>query len=271
VDINQRNDAQGTGGVIVGNSRRANDKDHAVYWQPDANGNYGAPTDLNDTGGGTKFSYASAINNNGIVVGKSQHSSGTSYHAFRSTAQNGVPQGLTTTDDMGTATGNPSHTSEGNDINNNGELVGASHVEVSPGVYQSRAVYKLPWSGKDAGYYDLGVLGEGTADAGFRSVAFAISANGLIVGQSNVKVGQYFQNRAFVVSNQGNPDSQPMLDLTEQTSVYVHIGGGVWEWRPISQYGYVITSAERINPAGWIVGYGTFSGQTRAFVLAPRQ
>jgi hypothetical protein len=268
IDINQR--VGNTGGVIVGNSRRANNKDHAVYWQPDANGNYGAAQDLFDIADGTKNSYAGAINNNGVVVGKSQISGANNYHAFRSQAINQLPQPLFgPTDDMGTATGNDAHTSEGNDINDLGEMVGASHVEL-PGQYQYRAVYKAPGTGKNAGYYDLGVLGEGTADAGNSSVANAISANGLIVGKSKLKVNGAMVDRAFVVSNVGNPDSQPMLNLTEQASVYVHIGGGVWEWRPISQYGYVITSAERINPAGWIVGYGTFAGQTRAFVLAPR-
>jgi hypothetical protein len=34
--------------------------------------------------------------------------------------------------------------------------------------------------------------------------------------------------------------------------------------------GWTLTSAERVNKAGWIAGYGTKNGQTRAFVLSPR-
>jgi len=72
-------------------------------------------------------------------------------------------------------------------------------------------------------------------------------------------------DRAFVLSNVGNPGSQPMLNLTDQSSVFV--GGN---WVPAAQRGWILITAERINPAGWIVGYGTLYGQTRGFVLAPR-
>jgi hypothetical protein len=33
---------------------------------------------------------------------------------------------------------------------------------------------------------------------------------------------------------------------------------------------WILPGAERINRVGWIVGYGTKSGRTRAFVLSPR-
>lgn len=72
-------------------------------------------------------------------------------------------------------------------------------------------------------------------------------------------------DRAFVVSNVGNPGSQPMLNLAEQSWVFV---SGNWQRADVN--GWVLTSAERINREGWIVGYGTKSGQTRAFVLSPR-
>lgn len=141
-------------------------------------------------------------------------------------------------------------------------MVGASDCPAG----QYRAIYKAPLSARNVGYYDLGVLGAGTPDAGNRSVAFAISAKGLIVGQSNLKVGQSFLYRAFVVSNQGNAGSQPMLNLTEQSWVWT---GSQWQRADVN--GWVLTSAERINREGWIVGYGTKAGQTRAFVLSPRQ
>jgi uncharacterized membrane protein len=117
---------------------------------------------------------------------------------------------------MGTATSVDAHTSEGNDINDLGEMVGASHTFPTG---QYRAVYKLPWSGKDADYYDLGVLGTGQ-DAGNSCVAYAISTNGLIVGKSKLKVGGYMVDRAFVLSYVGNPGSQPMLNLTKQSHVF---------------------------------------------------
>lgn len=90
-DINQRDDLNGTGGVIVGNNHTANDKDHAVAWIPDANGSYGSVTDLQDIGNGSQFSYTSAINNNGVVVGKGQALNMNNYHAFRSRSANLLP------------------------------------------------------------------------------------------------------------------------------------------------------------------------------------
>jgi hypothetical protein len=56
-----------------------------------------------------------------------------------------------------------------------------------------------------------------------------------------------------------------MLNLTEQSWVWT---GSVWQRADLN--GWVLTSAERVNREGWIVGYGTKSGQTRAFVLSPR-
>jgi hypothetical protein len=46
---------------------------------------------------------------------------------------------------MGTATGNDTHASEGNDINDLGELVGASQSPAG----QYRAMYKTPSTGKN--------------------------------------------------------------------------------------------------------------------------
>lgn len=65
-----------------------------------------------------------------------------------------------------------------------GEVVGRGHTASG----QMRALYKVAGTGKNQGYYDLGVLGSGST-AGDQSVAYGISENGLIVGQSRVKVG----------------------------------------------------------------------------------
>ena len=89
------------------------------------------------------------------------------------------------------------HTSEFTDVNDNGEIVGRGNAPSG----QMRALYKAAYSAKDQGYYDLGVLGAGIANAGTESVAKAISANGIIVGQSRLKVGTSQVWRAFVASN----------------------------------------------------------------------
>ena len=57
---------------------------------------------------------------------------------------------------MCTGTFVTAHTSEGNDINDLGEMLGASDCPCG----QYHAVYKSPLSAKNVGYYDLGVLGK---------------------------------------------------------------------------------------------------------------
>lgn len=160
-----------------------------------------------------------------------------------------------------TSTGMTSHTSEFNDVNAYQEIVGRGNAPSG----QMRALYKAPYSTKDQGYYDLGVLGAGTANAGTESVAKAISANGVIVGQSKLKVGTSQVWRAFVASNAGNPGSQPLVNLNDNTSMFVN-----GQWVLATTQGWTLLSAERVNRAGWIIGYGTKGGVTRAFVLSPR-
>lgn len=163
-------------------------------------------------------------------------------------------------DDMGTATFIDLHTSEANDINNYGELVGASQSLSG----QYRAMYKAPESGKNQSWFDLGVLGSGST-AGNTSVAKSINDFGIIVGNGNIKVGSSYVNATFVVNNVGNPGSQPLLNLAEQSWVWT---GSTWQRADLA--GWQFTSVERINEANWIIGSGTKNGVTRSFVLSPR-
>jgi hypothetical protein len=166
-------------------------------------------------------------------------------------------------DDMGTATFTDGHTSEANDINNYGELVGASQF---PGnVYH--AAYKSPDTLKNFGWYRLGVLGEGTANAGTQSIARGINDSGVIVGKSQVKVNNVMVWRAFVVSNHGNPGSQSLIDLNDPNYTSVWNGS---TWISLAQAGWILTAAEKVNNGNWIIGSGTKNGVTRGFVLSPR-
>lgn len=271
-DINQRNVVNGisVGGLIVGQSKRADGKIHAVVWIPSSSGVYGNAVDLKDLGDQlvAKNSYANAINDQAQVVGRSQIVGLSNYHGFvtRSALAAGQWSPIELNfqvDDMGTATGNETDTSEFNDLNNLGEIVGRGHTASG----QMRALYKAPGTGRHAGFSDLKVLGDGTANAGTESVANSISANGVIVGMSKVKVGANQVWQAFVTGNVGNPGSQPLLNLNDHA--YLYTGSGT---PPVlaSGQGWTLVSAERINRRGWIVGYGTKSGQSRAFVLSPR-
>jgi beta-lactamase class D len=63
----------------------------------------------------------------------------------------------------------------------------------------------------------------------------------------------------------GNPGSRPLVNLNDVTWMWVNN-----QWVLATSQGWTLVSAERINRAGWIVGYGTKAGQSRAFVLSPR-
>lgn len=271
-DINQRDAVNNRGGLIVGQSVRTDGKTHAVVWIPNTSGVYGGAVDLADLGDGITLrnSYATALNYYADVVGRSQIITGNNYHGFLTRSLQNPnsnnqwePLSLdSNSDDQGTATMTDAHTSEFNDVNDLSEIVGRGNVV---GTTHLRGLYKAPFSTKDHGYYNLKVLGHGTADAGTESVAYGISANGVIVGMSRLKVGGSQVWRAFVLSNVGNPGSQNPMNLNDNTSLFVN-----GQWVTAASQGWTLVSAERINRVGWIAGYGTKNGQTRAFVLSPR-
>lgn len=205
VDINNRDFVQHTGGIILGNEETSSGLPHPVAWIPDFNGNYNRqPINLGGLATGDQQSYGAAINDWGDYVGSSKVLGETgvpqsSLHAFRSIEDpldfDELPDILQAQlDDMGTGTMVHEHASSASDINNLGEMVGASQMPNR----QSRAAYKSSFSVKNIGWYDLGVLGTGSS-AGNQSSASGISEYGLIVGRSNFKVGSSFVWRGFVV------------------------------------------------------------------------
>jgi hypothetical protein len=271
--INQRDALNNTGGIIVGYQRTSGGNVHAVMWIPAANETYPSTGlhDLFDIGSGDRNSLANAINHFGEVVGKSQIPGSSVYHAFRSDYETDLtPKALIPANDMGTSTFADGNPSEANDINNYGELVGASQF-----MNNYHAAYKAPNTPKNLGWYRLRVLGEGTANAGTQSIARGINNAGLVVGRSQIKVNNAMVWHAFVVSNQGNPGSQPMIDLNDMKDpvnnipwVAVDIGGNTFV--SAASQGWVIINVEKVNDGNWIVGYGYKAGLYHAFVLSPR-
>jgi uncharacterized membrane protein len=272
-DINQRDPINDNGGVIVGYQRVASGNTHAAVWLAAFDETYPSTEMfyLGDLGFGDRNSFAYGINDFGEVVGKSQIDGYSAYHAFRSEFNpSNQPVPIDQDNDMGTGTFINNHTSEANDINNHGELVGASQFNES----RYHAAYKAPNTPKNFGWYRLGVLGEGTANAGTQSLARGINDTGLIVGKSLIKVGNSMVWHGFISSNQGNPGSQGLIDLndikdptTNTPWVAVNVGGIFYS---AASQGWVINSVEKVDDSNWIVGYGTKSGVTRAFVLEPR-
>lgn len=162
---------------------------------------------------------------------------------------------------MGTATGTDTHPSEAQDINEWSELVGSSRFSNG----QDRAAYKIPDSPKNVGWVDLGVLGSG-GTAGNQSKATGINNLGIIVGTSKMNVSGSQVDRAFVISNVGDPGSTAMQSLSSLTDVPV---GGGGSWGAADSNGWVFLNAFKINDSNWIIGYGKKSNVYKYFLLYP--
>jgi probable HAF family extracellular repeat protein len=172
------------------------------------------------------------------VVGKSQNSAGL-YRAFM------VPYAtaLDESDDLGTLAGTGS--SEAADVNDLSEFAGSSTV---PGG-QYHAVYHSPTTLPNLGFVDLGTLPGGAYSNGK-----GINNSGHIVGTSTTPTG----GRAVLWFNNGTKKN---LGLNEP-GVPGNVG---------NLAGWTLITAEEISNSGHIVGFGSYNGATRAFLLTPSQ
>jgi uncharacterized membrane protein len=129
--------------------------------------------------------------------------------------------------------------SEASDLNDRDEVVGGTDTPAG----QYRAFFKEAATLINEGFVDLGVL-----PGGNRSLALGVNNGPLIVGQSRTtSTGAV---RAFLAA----PCDGGMVRLSDKVS---------------NGAGWTLVSAEDINEAGWIVGYGLYDGYTTAFVLTP--
>jgi probable HAF family extracellular repeat protein len=187
-------------------------------------------------GGNTSQAYD--INNSGVIVGSGNGSSFTQYpHPFR---YNG------SFTDLGLMPAwaplfNQVVGGEAFGINGTGEIVGGNFYV--GGFNQTKIWHAFKWT-QSGGYTDLGNLGQG----GDWSQAFDINDSGHVVGWANTTFGDS-PKHAWVWTGSG-----AIQDLNNML-----VGGDGW----------VLTSANEINNNGQIVGYGTFQGKPRGFLLTP--
>lgn len=207
-------------------------------------------------------SAATAINNAGQITGHAD--TATSSHAFR--YDSGVML------DLGTLPGGSY--SDGLGINDGGQVVGyadaangRAHAFLHDGIMRdlgvlSGGVGSLAFAVNDAvqvvGTSDVGggsqhaflyadgaMTDLGTISGRSNSAAYSINEYGWIVGHSYTNASD---RHAFVY------DGISISDLNDAT---------------MNGTGWVLTDALGINDAGQIVGYGSFNGRTRAFLLDP--
>ena len=239
-------------GDIVGISSRNNAGtfvSRATRWDKDAGGNY-VPTDLGSIDGTINTTArANAINDNNAIAGSSRD-------AVAATSQATLWNGGTITDLNSLGDGN--RFSQGNGLNNSNVVVGQSFTGQTVGqligttsttsitrafVWQNGAMSELaPFNLYDAGTGNTGMT------TNYHSIASDVNDAGLIVGRSERILGS-----AAAATLWTTADSTP-IDL----NTLIPAGSG-----------WVLRSAEHINANGDIVGFGTFDGVTRGFLLTP--
>lgn len=256
-------------GVVVGETITANGQMHGFYHDGT----------IHDIGvvNGTTSSRATAISNNGLIVGYSNeypsptkafvynYNNGTltdlsSIAGYGSASPYGINDNNTWVGGIrsGSGTGNqlpyrftnntltllPTlstsiFSGRAHDINNSGKIVGVSHL--SNGEYHA-----FLYNGTTT--LDLGTLGGGT----LQNISWANAIN-----ESNQVVGYSFAIHQFTPTT-------PLAFVYDSTNGMLNLNNLI----PANS-GWVLTDAKGINDHGWITGEGTINGQTHAFLLKP--
>jgi len=182
-------------------------------------------------------SYASGVNNNGLVVGKSVNSSGV-MRAYASSFDSGIVAG----DDLGSqagATGDSWATA----VNGFNQIAGMT--KITSGLH--RPFYK---NGKADAVWHTAIMP--SAINGDSAYALAINERGQMVGQANLTGSS--STHAFIWCPGSSvfsvKDLNDFLNTTQQS-----------QW--------VLQQATGITDSGKIVGFGTFNGAVTAFLLTP--
>ena len=228
--------------------------DHAFLW---SNGNL---TDLGDLGGG--YSTGTAINGSGTIIGDSYSAS---FFNFAFVYSNGV---MTSLGDLGSGTYSSSRA-----INDSGMIVGESadtNGNTHAFLYSNGAMT------------DLGTLG------GTYSTAVAISSTGVIIGDSRTATGEthgFVSDGTNMVDlgtlggNESEADSinRAGLIVGQARTPDFNFHAVMWTNGVITDLnslispdsGWFLESAQYVNDAGRIVGFGSLNNQFQWFVLDP--
>ncbi|HEX8323191.1 MAG TPA: PEP-CTERM sorting domain-containing protein [Tepidisphaeraceae bacterium] len=273
------------GGVVVGEFN--NDSSRAFVYNPAT----GSMAGLIRLAGGSDSGTAVDINNGGGIVGVS--SNGTTSRATKWT----LTAGTYAPADLGSIDGLTTTPARANAVNSNGSAAGLSRN--AAGTSQATL-----WSG--GGVINLGSLGDGTRFSSANGINDANSVvgysyTGQTVGQLIGTTSTTVIQRAFLAQGGTNAELPPVNlyspTNTGTTTNYHSVANDInsaglvvgnsqrisgspavatlWmDGVPIdlntlipAGSGWFLTSAEGINSAGDITGYGTIGGATHAFLL----
>jgi len=227
---NALNDA----GQVVGSSRTANG-DRAFLWD----NNSGLQNLGSLPSWAFNSSFATGVNNAGLVVGygESQYLSTQTKRAFLWSSGGAM-------EDLGDLSPNTFSYTVGRAINDQGQVVGSSALDPIGSLSHERAFL---WSAS-TGMQDLGALA-GDSD----SWAYSINDRGQVVGMSaSSESGFMAGHEAFIWESGQMHNLNSLIDSSD----------------PLFGL-FTLTAALDINDLGQIVGYGTLSGELRAFLITP--
>jgi len=256
------------------------EQSRAILWAPDGT--------LTDLGGFVSGGVANGINDSNVVVGTSTQATaqGNAIRAFR--WEDGALQ------DLGTLSTVVNAQSRGNRINAAGHVVGSSHTDVMH--EGSRVTHAFLW--RDGVLTDLGSLGD-DPDEHF-STALELNDVGQVVGEAVVgevttssghlavqhaflwengemtdlgTLGTLRHSRATDINNLGQivGHSTQIVGSSSSARAVTWENGGIQDLNDLIPLNtrWVLQTAEAINDRGEIIGYGTYVGQTRAYLLTP--
>ncbi len=219
--------------TIVGLSDSSAGVEHAVYWKPDGVGGWSV-VDLqsSDTESWRRSSAEDISEDENLIIGCRYTGNVLPYAYFwRKENRSYVGHYMSSNVRLAYAHG----------CNDNWQAVGYGQVSIG-GSYRYRALY---WTGLETAnsasevtQIELGTLG------GDESKAYDVNNNGLIVGTAQLADSSW---HAFIWDSVNG--MQDLNDFIDPNS------------------GWILESANGINDSGWIVGYGTHNGTTRAFTL----
>ncbi len=247
----------------------------------------GVPTDSIE-------SRALDINNNGIIVGyaKVAVDPNATPVVFLEKAAIIDPNAADPFTILGTLRADNTGRSSARSINNTGQVVGWSDLEVVDGLFDTHAFFYDPAG--SATLEDLGTLG------GKESFANDINDNGIIVGQATdsnedtfafsfqpgvdsslVNLGTLNSDTPFSVAYDINSNNQVVgfsvagrprqANQPAPSHAVLYENGNVIDLNEQIDcpLGWTLIAAKGINDAGLIVGSGQINGETHAFLLTP--
>lgn len=261
-------------GVVVGESD--NNASNAFVYSG------GVLSGLTSLQGGNTRGVAHDINTDGVIVGISTADNGAGGAASRPTRwTNGVPV------DLGSLDGTITTLGRAWGINDNGVIVGVTRRQSSPTIVSQATLWSAPGSPvnlgsllpdsfseafaiNDAGVV-VGAAVNGTTGSGTsirRPVRWMPGAGGLYSIEDLGSLGFTFGDAKDI-----NDAGQIVGSLTNISGLsqraFLFDNGVMYDLNNLipAGSGWTLTSAEGINDAGDIVGFGTFGGQTRAYLL----